>query len=177
MSREAKSVALALVLCSAILAAPVQAQSITPLSVYDANGKSVGPVLGFADPRFSVNIQIGPAPIVALRTNGLVVVLGVLQLELFGTQPTLFFESTDCSGTPLLPALTGTVTTPTAVQGDTVYVGTGSPSTVTPHSELFVNVNAPGACGADVILPAISVVQAVPLFKVSSIFKAPFTMR
>jgi hypothetical protein len=92
--------------------AHVQAQSTTqtPLSVYDANGQAIGAVTGFT---FTVSgrspglINIPPVPVVALRGGGLVLMAGVLRNQLVGTQPQIYFESSDCSGTPLLPSLGG----------------------------------------------------------------------
>jgi hypothetical protein len=65
------------------------------LSIFDSNGKRVAPVLdtGYV-------FGAAGATTIALTVEGRLAVLGVQRTVLNGTDQALFFESSDCTGTP-----------------------------------------------------------------------------
>jgi hypothetical protein len=83
------------------------------LAVYDATGKMVGRVLQVGTPEISVPVLV----------NGTTVILAVRK-DAIGGNRTLFFASTDCSGTPYVFADANSLletTTTVAGPGWTIY--------------------------------------------------------
>jgi len=75
-------------------------QPVQSLSVFDSNGKRVGSVLGFAGSN--------ELPTVGLRVDGRLIVLKVerdkfSQSGFTAEYSTLYFESSNCTGTPFIP--------------------------------------------------------------------------
>lgn len=120
-------------------------QSVDTLTVVDANGKKVGNVLALDNHGWKV----------ALRAKKTLLVLNVLPQGLVGTDDYLFFNTYDCSGTPLFYAafpqqdLYGGLpqdATRSAVLGTKVYVFSGDQQLTTPNSTLSLSGAGPSFC-------------------------------
>lgn len=73
---------------------------IERLTVVDANGKRVGPVVDLSSPFGLQSVGVSASPTVALDVEGQLVVLAVTRNRFAGPVNIVYFESTDCSGTP-----------------------------------------------------------------------------
>ena len=150
----------------------------TGLTVIDAKGKRVGNVLGFTPTRIIEGI--GSGPVVALKVNGVLLVLAV-EPDRFIGQKELLFQSSDCSGTPYLDVYDPVVRLmpTTAVVGGIVYAQNGNPQTVFITSCMSGLDPSPTSrtCRPVSFPSTMSVVPAVPVFDVSAHFTPPFSIR
>ncbi len=150
--------------------------SVQRLVVVDANGKLVGEVI---DTLFGYN------PLLAFRQEGklFMVALTPDSAPFFGITGTgigngaFYFESTDCSGAPLMYR-TPDFVLPTVVNppGMTVYVPDTSviPQDVNFNSVLG-EVGGGATCGT--FSGTLSLVPAVPVVDLGSLFTPPFSVR
>ena len=117
-------------------------RAVQGLVVVDANGKTVGKVLGF-ERSLKAASSAYSGPVVALDVDGYLFPLVVFEDRFFGTIDPFFFKSDDCTGTPLLPE-TGSVLPSVAVgpPGHTVYIedpnAMAETITVNPYSTMTV---------------------------------------
>ena len=121
-----------------------RARLVQSLSVFDANGKRVGNVLGF----------FGANAIIAFRVDGEVVILG-LNHAIFESvnqfaerRSDLYFESANCTGTPFSPA--GSPNPALApfhiLDGTKLYAFDGPPRTIIVRS--LGSTSFPNSCQA-----------------------------
>ena len=146
-------------------------RSVQGLAVYDDNGKRVGSVVGFGG-----GPRVGALPpVVVLTSNGLLFTLSVLRNRFVGTDGALFFQSTDCSGTPFFEtafepatphsfvrnhvAYTQTVSTPLRINANSAYYGLAV--------EGCFNISSSDMDG----------IPATPVIDLNAHFKPPFTLR
>jgi hypothetical protein len=148
------------------------------LTVFDSKGKPVGNVIGFTSTIWTE--AIGSGPVVALKVNGVLLVVAVEPTRFVGTQNFLYFESSDCSGIPFVQAYEpDTRLMPrTAVKGDIIYAETGGPQTINPGSRLpIAGAVPPPICSTAFIPATLKAIQVVPLIDISAHFTPPFSMR
>lgn len=148
------------------------------LTVFDANGNRVGGVVGVTEPQEPVVIAFH----VGTYVFPLWVHRGAFAGDTIGaaTQNSVFFETTDCSG-PSFALAMSTVILPRIVvarPGSTIYFADpfAAPQVITARSFL------PGASGAPpdpcgVAMSAVTVVPAIPLLDLDTLFTPPFSVR
>ena len=148
-------------------------QPIERLTVVDAQGKTVGPIVGL-----DMNPQLDDFNTwVAFRFNQVVAVINVSKSGFNSPfQPAVYFQSVDCSGTPYIDNRVAIGMTPVvavAFPGSTLYVANGSvPLTITAQSAS----QAPGTCEA---VPGAQP-EVLPATKgpdLSAHFTPPFSLR
>jgi hypothetical protein len=150
-------------------------------AVYDANGKQVGPTIGI------LTSQDGPV-VVAFRVGERVIPLLVTRvgiggdLSFGGSQNNLFFETPDCTGPPSALALSS-VMLPRAIvaePGNTVYfVDPFGPSHLITQRSFLPGAGAggqPGPCSSEAGPTVITVVPAIPLIDLDTLFTPPFSI-
>jgi len=150
------------------LASIAAAKPLRPvrLAVYDATGKMVGRVLQVGTPEISVPVQV----------NGTTVILAVRK-DAIGGNRTLFFDTTDCTGTPYVFADSNSLletTTTVAAPGWTIYKQQPGALAQTILSKSRREV---GACLGPLTPTTTSVFPAVPVLDLSTMFTAPFSVR
>jgi hypothetical protein len=164
ISRSLIAIGLLLALTSSVHAQTLQ--HVNGFTVVDANGTVVGNAI-------SLQAQM---PIVALEVSGVTFTLVVLpdRLQSAGRSPTLWFESTDCSGAPMIepgPFLSATVI---GSPGDTLYAQdpNGVRRIFTAGSKI---TEANRTCQPT--FGTLFGVPAIPLIDLSATFVPPFSLR
>ena len=151
----------------------------TGLTVLDSRGKRVGSVFGFTPTRIIEGI--GSAPVVALKVNGVLLVLAVEPDRFVGTKTALLFGSSDCSGTPYLDVYDPEVRLmpTTAVVGGVVYAQNGNRQSVLISAWMSGQDTSPTSrtCRPITTPSTRNVVPAVPVLDVNAHFTPPFSIR
>jgi FlxA-like protein len=148
-------------------------------AVYDANGKQVGPIV-------SILTSGGPV-VVAFRVGEHVMPLFVKRVGIgadeTGTQNNLYFETTNCTGTPFALAQSSTIL-PRAIvaePGSTVYfVDPFGPSHLITQRSFLPGAGVggqPGPCSAEAGPTVMTVVPVLPLLDLDTMFTPPFSVR
>jgi hypothetical protein len=145
-------------------------RSLKGLVVVDSTGKNIGPVLGIDDTlRYAV---------VAFTVNGFTFALSVDSMAFTGSDRTLLFESTDCTGTPYLFSNVVTLlpVVVVSVPGSTVYRADDTTEPIFINSRTGADT-PPGVCES---LPqtqeSIGSI-AIPVVDLSTLFTPPFHVR
>jgi hypothetical protein len=164
------TVLLSLWLVSAQSAQPTL-QPVDRLMVVDSQGRVVGPVIGVA--------ADGGAPLnayLSFRVNHLVTVLRVFPSGFYDiTQPSMFFQSVDCSGAPYMQTFESGAwpqRTAVAFPGSTLYVSSGGVASTVAFRSIS---NEPGVC-----VPLEGESEALPASRgpdLSTHFTPPFSLR
>lgn len=150
-------------------------------AVYDANGKQVGEFYSSDNPLQYVNIILRLGQ-VSLPFN---VNRAHIWSTLGATSSTIRFESTDCSGTPFMPASGAILLMPffaISHPGNTVYLGDDSQSlrtTILPRSERQIvteSAFSPFPCSSISEGP-IDAMPLTPLVDLDTLFTPPFSVR
>lgn len=171
----------------------VMAQTLEPvgqLAVFDSMENRVGTVLGRESG--GSNIQgIKPA-LIAFNFDGFLFALTVNTDRFFGNFQTIYYESSDCTGAPLITkgqfpgevdmgfwpevAVLGPEPNPGTTPGNVVYrPNLGEiPRTVLYGSDSS-GIN--GICSSFSSLPSRSVVSLVPVVDLDTLYTAPFELR
>jgi hypothetical protein len=143
------------------------------LAVYDGVGQKVGDVVGVLD--MSV-------PLVALDVQGRQFVLRVTANHLYGVR--VVFEAPSCAGTPLLtapfldspnPVTTVLSLAGVAGPGHTVYVA--EPNAVGQFVQFRSRLTLDGACISSSFTSPATVVPAVQLVDLDTLFSTPYSVR
>ncbi len=172
-----------------LLTAYAQRSQIHPtqqLTVYDADGKKVGIIIGAESEYGAFH------PIVAFKVDDVPFMLSVFR-DGFAAQELVVWESTDCSGAAFIPIGTSGYpitrsslpTVALGVPGSTVYVEDGPIRTIGVRSYSTIPLNAPRnvpplptRCVDPGIFPwTKQVVPARALVDMSTLYTPPFTVR
>ncbi|MBI3030257.1 MAG: hypothetical protein HYY64_12165 [Candidatus Rokubacteria bacterium] len=142
------------------------------MTVVDSVGTQIGGVVGLTfdgSQRVLANV--------VLQQDGRMIALIVYPDHFEGTGPSLSYESTDCTGTPLFDGDFNTMILPGTIEGpgSTVYVPDTStpPQALTAKSLLQLGMcfPVPGGFG----LP--SAIPAVPLVDLDTLYTPPFSLQ
>jgi hypothetical protein len=109
--------------------------------VRDANGALVGPLLGASG-----------TGTVLRRVGDVLMTLTVDTTGFVDTFPSFDYESTNCSGPPLVPAPAAMLTIAPIVRGGTAYYASGTPAAHTIQSTLTGSI-VPGMCFSGTFVP------------------------
>lgn len=182
---------LACLLAFAIAAGPdvVPIQHVEGLNVFEANGKRLGPVLSFSPLTPNTDqLSFGAAsasPVVAFKVGDNLLVVAVARDRFFGTERQVYFESTDCSGTPLFDASVLNTGFP-GLLPRSVVLSDGTPYVQDPdESSLILSVTTHSfQAGEFVPSPhcvagenTLDVVRAKQVTNLHQDFQPPFTLR
>lgn len=147
------------------------------LAVYDANGNHIGPVMNVVTPE-------GPV-VVAVKVGERVIPLFMTRTSIgvdYSGSNNLYFETTDCTGPPFLAQ--SSVMLPRAIvakPGRTVYFADpfGPSHLITQRSFLPGGDSGqpPGSCSSEAQPSVRTVVPAVPLTDLDTLFTPPFSVR
>ena len=140
------------------------------LTVYDDNGKKVASAIGFGG-----GPRVGALPpVIAFTSNGFLLTLSVLRNRFVGTDGGLFFQSTDCSGTPFFETAFEPATPHSFVRNHIAYAqAVSTPQRITAKSVYF----GLAVEGCFPINSEMDGIPAVPVTDLSVHFKPPFTVR
>lgn len=152
-------------------------QPVERLSVIDSSGKKVGTVLGFAE--FSDRREL---PVVAFRADRRLILLRVDRDGFAGTEVTrqmsFAFESTNCTGTPLISAAFDfdglALTRIHILDANRIYAPDGPPMSVTVRS---VGSAAPSGQCNNVLFPSQYVRPWRFVVDLTTRFQPPFSLQ
>jgi hypothetical protein len=148
-----------------------QPKSLSTATVVDAQGRKVGPVFSL------INVPRNPIVVVAFTVETQPFVLFVFPFSMTGDSTGPFFESTDCSGPPLIEAVGISLFPSAAVSGPGHTVYLAEPDAT---SQFFESIGSalsmdgtcsPGARGG------LMGIAARPVMELDTLFTPPFSVR